>query len=470
MEEIKARQPGDGSLTANVFSAILSKLPQAENESLEAYYLLIFSGIKKTHQRAYFIMAQGLLSMNAWHDALAVLREAVIAFPEHWELKVFRRQCMKQYLRLEDRLRIQGKDTETIDRIFKSGQLERVAYPWIVNKDLERSPKSMMELNAEFEAASENAGILRSPLSGASEDNLGVFAKCKIQQGETILFTRSIWTDNKTRVLIWTDYKTRVGDNSCSACCNHIPEMLDIQNFCSEVCKQEAKDTYHDTMGRKDFSWLQKACREVEQTYCNKVPLMLVKILATAVHQNCKPLKVSCVRTLKANYDNVSHSSFTLFDNIVAPIQILETLGVDVFTDLKFDSWALQTLIMRIERNRVSKKTLGNREYSTVDPLFSMFNHNCMPSAAFDSIGGSTETIVKAVRNINKDEEICISYVDIRLPEMVRREMIRRGIGKLCDCLRCRIERQADERQRFRDDLRARERAMWDFRKCEVIF
>ena len=50
VEEIKVREPGDGSLTAKVMSAILSKRPQAENESLEAYYLLVFSGIKKTHQ------------------------------------------------------------------------------------------------------------------------------------------------------------------------------------------------------------------------------------------------------------------------------------------------------------------------------------------------------------------------------------------------------------------------------------
>ena len=53
----------------------LSKRPQEENESQEAYYLVIFSGMKKTHQRAYLIMAQGLLSMNAWHDALTVLGE-----------------------------------------------------------------------------------------------------------------------------------------------------------------------------------------------------------------------------------------------------------------------------------------------------------------------------------------------------------------------------------------------------------
>ena len=52
-----------------------SKRPQEENEPLEVYYPVIFSGLKKTHQRAYLIMAQGLLSMNAWHNALAVLRE-----------------------------------------------------------------------------------------------------------------------------------------------------------------------------------------------------------------------------------------------------------------------------------------------------------------------------------------------------------------------------------------------------------
>ena len=100
------------------------------------------------------------------------------------------------------------------------GQLERVAYPWIVNKELEGSSKSIIKLNAEFEAASENACIQRSPLIGAStEDNLGVFSTSRIQQGDTIVFTRSVWTDDKTRN----------GDNLCSACYSHIPESLTIQ-------------------------------------------------------------------------------------------------------------------------------------------------------------------------------------------------------------------------------------------------
>ena len=68
----------------------------------------------------------------------------------------------------------------------------------------------------------------------------------------------------------------------------------------------------------------------------------MVKILAAAIHLDCKPLKVPCVRTLKANYDNVCLSKFTLFDNIVAPIRILKTLGVDIFANSKFGShWQL---------------------------------------------------------------------------------------------------------------------------------
>lgn len=47
------------------------------------------------HERAYIILAQGLLSMSAWNDALAGLKEATIAFPENLNLKVLREQWKK---------------------------------------------------------------------------------------------------------------------------------------------------------------------------------------------------------------------------------------------------------------------------------------------------------------------------------------------------------------------------------------
>ena len=116
---------------------------------------------------SYTILAKGLLSLNAWDDALAVLKAAIKAFPEHCEFEVLRRQCMEKYWLLENKMRIQGRDGETVNRMLNSGQLERVAYPWIASKELERSAKAMKKLNAQFEAASENACIQRSPLKGA---------------------------------------------------------------------------------------------------------------------------------------------------------------------------------------------------------------------------------------------------------------------------------------------------------------
>ena len=54
-------------------------------------------------------------------------------------------------------MRVQGEDEETINRMLSSGHLERVAYPWIAAKELKKRAKAMKKLNAEFEAASENA-------------------------------------------------------------------------------------------------------------------------------------------------------------------------------------------------------------------------------------------------------------------------------------------------------------------------
>ena len=68
-------------------SASASDFPHGSASSQFAGYT--YSG--SLHQRANFFMAQSLLSMNAWDDALAVLREAVIAFSLKRRLSAQRR-------------------------------------------------------------------------------------------------------------------------------------------------------------------------------------------------------------------------------------------------------------------------------------------------------------------------------------------------------------------------------------------
>ena len=75
---------------------------------------------------------------------------------------------MEKHWLLENKIRVQGEDKETINRMLNSGYLERVADPWIAAMELKKRAKAMKKLNAEFEAASENACIQRSPLRGAT--------------------------------------------------------------------------------------------------------------------------------------------------------------------------------------------------------------------------------------------------------------------------------------------------------------
>ena len=100
---------------------------------------------------------------------------------------------------------------------------------------------------------------------------------------------------------------------------------------------QEAKDTYHDVICGKDFSWLYRACTEADQIYCDKGPLMMVKILATAIQQNCKPLEFSCVRTLKAETSSesskillhaVPNSPSFLSDDLLVVTSCVEVLSL----------------------------------------------------------------------------------------------------------------------------------------------
>ena len=453
IEEMKAREPEDGSLTAKVFGTILSKLPQAENQSIEAYYLQVFSSINRTHEHAYLLMAQGLMSVSAWYDARYVLQEAKKAFPENGKFRMLLMELKEKITLLNVTLQVHGRDEKTVETILHRGQLERVTYPWIVAKELERSVKTVERINTQFVAASTNACILKSPFGGeppregVKEDDFGVYAQKDITRGGAILATRSIWTD------------CRKGDDRCLACCRILrnKDVIRLTTctcvFCSDACRQGALTTYHNAICGRDFGWLYEACTGVDKTFSDLVPLMMVKILGTAVHLDCKPLEVPCIESLKPNNDSVVPATFRLSYNIIAPIQILETLGVDIFANLKFDSWALQTVVMRIENNRVHKQTLNDLRYSIMDPLFNMFNHSCIPNASYRYEGGGTAMTVRALRHIKKGEEICISYVEPRMPEKEKKDELWKRVGGLCDCPRCKRERLAQEIQ-----LRAKER------------
>ena len=154
-------------------------------------------------------------------------------------------------------------------------------------------------------------------------------------------------------------------------------------------------------------------------------------------------LIVACVGSLKADYQKQRWAMFKLHVNVVAPVKILQLLGVDVFRDMRFDSWAIQTLILRIENNMNENKE-DQVMMGAINPLFSMFNHDCDPSAVWHAYHQGNPLSVVAERDIEKGEEITVSYLsNILMEEKERRERLIAQIGTTCKCARCYRERKA---------------------------
>ena len=420
---------GDGSLTDKVVKAVKSAIPGSD-------FAIVKREIRAIEEMAWLVMAQGLMCIRAWYDAIAVLEEGLKNYPDNSLFKILLAKLKPALGKLKEELRAQGHDRATISMAMKRGRVDRVAYPWIVPEEFTRGTKAIKKVKVKFEAAATNASIAPSGLGGTTDDNYGVFAKCDINKGDQILLDKSIYSDFNIHNV-----------NNCSACScplNGSNVTVDCckAKFCTESCKTEALNAYHKILCGKDFTWLYDACKDTDSMTNEMIPLHMVKVLATAIQQNAKPLKVACVGTLKADYLKPVFSYFKLFDNIIAPTQVLQTLGVDIFTDMRFDSWALQTLFLRIENNKQSGR-LGKRIHGGINPLFSMINHDCNPGATWYCPESAGAIEVAAIRAIKKGEEICVSYVDPRIPEAERRERIRAHVGKMCECGRCVQERDA---------------------------
>ncbi|KAI9821266.1 MAG: hypothetical protein M1827_004002 [Pycnora praestabilis] len=416
-----ATVPKEGSTEGNTLTATLKLVGDRASSTLQGP-LLVKSLLDGWLEQAFLMMAQGLAYITALHDAVQVLKEAKDRFPANTIFPTRLRRMQGSLALLRQNILKQDnahKAHTNINEVVERGRVNRVMYPWIMPEEMARSMKAVKELKIKFTTISTNAFIAPTLLSDTA--GYGVFARQDIRAGESIMLDKSIYTNYNDP-----------GRYYCGACSEFLPRnavtmtCCDVK-FCSDTCKNEALTTYHKVLCGKDFSWLYQSCQDANPTFNDMIPLLMVKVLGTAVQHNTKPLKVACVGSLMADYFRKVPSYFRLYDNIIAPLKLLQTLGVDIFTDTRFDCWALQTLFMVIENNKQGSR-FEKRTFSGINPLFSMFNHSCDPSAIWmtqrGGLGGPIEVIAR--REIKQDEEICVSYIDIeaRRPERERRGRI----------------------------------------------
>ena len=72
--------------------------------------------------------------------------------------------------------------------------------------------------------------------------------------------------------------------------------------------------------------------------------LLWLRVLACCVQTGLHPLETPWMAKLTAQYETEQKVGWSYQANIVTPYEVLEKLGVDVFTDTRYDSWVLSVM------------------------------------------------------------------------------------------------------------------------------
>lgn len=87
--------------------------------------------------------------------------------------------------------------------------------------------------------------------------------------------------------------------------------------------------------------------------------------------------------------------------------------------------------------------TFLNNEGSGLYTIQSTINHSCLPNAVVEFPYSNSTLVLKAIRNIEPEEEVCIAYLDECLLERSRHSRQKALSSQylfICQCARCSME------------------------------
>lgn len=410
--------------------------------------------------KCWVVLVQSLLFARAAADSLDICREALNSYPEDPELLSWL-EMLEEHVELREKHVSPEKRKGSWMTDVRNGAVFMRPYPWMTEDELRRSDALIEKMNIEMMEASEGKCIVARILTEGSDqgtDELGVFAAQDIQANNRVLMD-------------FTPIGVSNDPSACPTCCfSRDNRPLDIQTvfpaegckipccnerYCSLRCAELSLETFHPLLCGKDLEFLlpihapegPNSPSEFHPSAWATISRLILRCLASSVQSNIHPLQTSLLSRFKASYTG-NHMLIFNFFNITDSFKILESLGVDIFADLRFDTWVLQTIQYRIANNKSGNGTEDGYEYTHVNPLYSMLNHDCDPNTihAPEFQGCSIEFIV-AKRDIRKGEEVCTSYLGqdgLDLPWELRREELFRWIRGDCKCRRCVTEGRND--------------------------
>ena len=478
---------------------------------------------------AYCILIRNLIETNDLKSALDFIQRGLKAFPGFPDLTRLKDRISEEVAPIENPLAQDSSSKDFLQSLPGNGSARREIYPWNFHELDRFSESNMSFLNEEMGKAApkceiravelpcldENSPSAREPINRSSKKvkQLGLFSTSEIQAGETVLLEPSILTASN-----------RLHDPFCDACSSPLPSpsanaplptcpQCNDTTFCSPYCESAAYAYYHPAVcGTSDFDVSAKDPSPRAATDSLYL-LLLARTIAMAETQEVHPLDLREIKYLWGDFTNnnpaptsiptathhipiTSQSAhhprtlpFSFNNNILAPIHLLENLGLDIFaaeTRERYDIWVINTLVAKyrgVASARMNPRT-GIPEACAVHWRWSMINHSCAPNVRWEwpasgalqrarlkaqqqgtvelgsddvdegdapAVGGCVALIARGGEEvvqwggdlgnrkggIKKGEEVLNHYCDIELSVQDRREWAAGALGGVCMCERC---------------------------------
>ena len=408
--------------------------------------------------RSLTLLAQALVAMRDPIGLHSICEQALPICPSHSKHKPFFETWLKVLEKRRQPAASRVFDREKQKLFQDQGSIVLAQYPFMSAEHMSRDKEAMDVAINTLHAISSNCSLGPRTFSDPSlsqAEGFGIYATTNIGANtrlfddETILGATSPDTSTPS---------ASKGLEICENCCGSLPIRSTSRVeatccstvYCSEHCRETALRFYHSKTCGRNFPEMFEL-QGIKKFDPKMYGPMWLRVLSICTQSDCHPLDHPLIARLIPQISDGRPLHWSYINNILQPIHILQKLGVDLWKDLRFDTWVLQTVLSRLINNRHEHYTKSRRYVVAVNSLYSFLNHSCEPNArwyhAQTSEGAtahdSTTISVIATKPIKKGEEICIDYNTVRgiQQKAQRQQRLRTWIPDgVCACTRCQRE------------------------------
>ncbi|KAL8674588.1 MAG: hypothetical protein Q9168_001031 [Polycauliona sp. 1 TL-2023] len=309
--------------------------------------------MKRSQITAFETLIFCLDQMQDWFSMEQVCDVAMQHFPSVKGFEQRRRAAERAFEEKKKEIQARDFSPAMAAYFYTTGVIFLATYPFMPQRFRERDTVLLRTAKEAFSIVTTNCTLSTSPVGDRSDtpnDVYGIFASRYIDRGSLLLEDFTTVAASSSSVTAPSTLRNRF---VCDNCCGMIPPSCTRRSFapccgamyCDEYCRTMALATYNRVLCKQDFEWLFKNVEHSHDIHnANLIGPKWLRILAICIQSDVHPLEHPLFATLSSLQDGDTTRRWSYMPSLVDPIKILQQLGVDVFSDPRFDTWTEDVL------------------------------------------------------------------------------------------------------------------------------